>query len=72
MLVKSHDIAAILIGTIAITLNLLVLRSLYQVKVHLTTHHHLIINLAVYDVVFAIELEVLNYIMRDLFQNVHY
>ena len=51
MFSNPHDMAVIIIGVIAIMLNMLVLCALHTSKTHLTTHYRLIISLAVSDVV---------------------
>ena len=48
-----HDVIAVLIGLVAISLNVLVLAALYHVKRQLTTHHRLIISLAISDIIVA-------------------
>ena len=51
MLTNPHEIIAIFIGIIAISLNLLVFAGMYHVKNRITTHYRLIISLAASDLI---------------------
>ena len=53
MLTQPSDVMALLLGLLAITLNLLVLMALSQVRNRITSHIRFIVSLAMSDVVVA-------------------